>query len=242
MNDYWNSVDHVTLPVKLVDGRWELLYGGGTGARDGTYGELRVAVSSIEDKELRERLTRTVTVKVLDEGTELLVALRDRDVRQRPEDWPAIDPADLPQACTRFERIRIGPKSRSTERIDPKSGGLWIRQRGVDRTELVCSEVLLPEGFDPKTATSLNHACTLLSERYETHRMSHTLNVYQHVFYQEHEATNDKPHWRPLDALRNGVIADMERSILSDAWRKLEEQLGFRPIGTAAAKPHRRKR
>ena len=119
--------------------------------------------------------------------------------------------------------------------LDDADGGAAVDRDGGALEEL-------PEGFDPKTATSLNHACTLLSERYETHRMSHTLNVYQHVFYQEHEATNDKPHWRPLDALRNGVIADMERSILSDAWRKLEEQLGFRPIGTAAAKPHRRKR
>lgn len=240
MSDYWHSVKHITLPVELVNGRWELLYGGGTGAREGTYGELRVAVSSIGDKDVRERLTKTVTVKALDEGTELLVALRDRDVQRRPADWPDIDRADLPLACTRFERIHIGPKSRGTERIDPKRGGLWIRQRGVDRTELVCSGIRMPQGFEPAQAHSLNHACTLLSERYEKHRISHTLNVYKHVFYLEQ--VDQQSRWHPLETLRNGVIADMERSILSDAWRKLEEQLGFRPIGTAAAKPHRRKR
>jgi hypothetical protein len=242
MNDYWNSVKHVTLPVELVDGRWELLYGGDTGAREGTYGELRIAVSSIEDEEVRKRLTRTVTVKVFNEGDELLVALRDRSVQQRQADWPEIDRADLPLACTRFERIRIGPKSVSTERIDPAHGGLWIRQRGVDRTELVCSSVLLPAGFDPPTASSLNHACTLLSEHHETHRISHTLNVYQHVFYQEPATNNTKPRWYPIDALRNGVIADMERSIVVDAWRKLEEQLGFRPVGKADPKAPKRKR
>ncbi len=241
MNDYWSSVNHVTLPVKLIDGRWELLYGGGTGAREGTYGELRLAVSSIEDKAVRERLTRTVTVKVCDEGTELLVALRDREVHRRPADWPAIDPADLPLACTRCERIYIGPKSPRTERIDAERGGLWIRQRGVERTDLVCSSVLLPSSCESEVASSLNHACTRLSESYEKHRISHTLNVHQHVFYKEAEGSNARFHWRPLNVLRNGVIAGMERSILTDAWRKLEEQLGFRPIAMAKAKPHRRK-
>lgn len=240
MNDYWNSVDHVTLPVKLVDGRWELLYGGNTGVREGTYGELRVAVSSIEDEEVRQRLTQTSVVKVLDEGAELLVALRDRECRRLAINHPAIDPVDMPLGCTRFERIKIGPKTRSTERIDLERGGLWIRQRGVDRTELACSSVRMPEGFDPEVASSLNHACTLLSEKYEKHRISHTLNVYQHVFYLE--SGNPQPRWHPLEDLRNGIIAGMERSILADAWHKLETQLGFRPIGKADAKQRRRER
>lgn len=240
MNNYWNSVDHVTLPVKLVDGRWELLYGGSTGAGEGTFGELRVAVSSIEDQAIRERLTKTVTVKVLDEGTELLIALRDRSVCQRFEEWPPVDSADVPGGCTCFERVWIGPASRSTEPIDPESGGLWIRQRGVDRTELVCSGVVMPQGVAPKVASSLNHACTLLSEQYEKQRISHTLNVYRHVFYLE--AAGQEPRWRPLDALRGGVIADMERSILAGAWRELEEKLGFRPFRSAEANPRRRKR
>lgn len=35
MSNYWDGVDYVTLPVKLVDGVWELLYGGSTGIRNG---------------------------------------------------------------------------------------------------------------------------------------------------------------------------------------------------------------
>ncbi len=159
---------------------------------------------------------------------------------QRAADWPTIDHVDLPAGCTRFERVRVGPKTRGTECIDPKRGGLWIRQRGMDRTELVCSGVVMPQGFARKEASSLNHACTLLSERHEVHRISHTLNVYQHVFYLE--GAGQRPRWRPLNALRSGVIADMERSILADAWRELEEKLGFRPFRSAEANPRRRKR
>lgn len=245
MNDRWNGVDYVTIPVKLIDGRWELLYGGGTGIREGTFGELRVTASSIEDADVRRRLTQTATVKVLDEGTELLVALADREFRRQDNehsaiDYSVIDHADLPAGCTRLERVLIGPRSSKLIDIESEHGGLWIRQRGVDRTDLVCSGVWLPEGFEPGVANSLNHACTLLSECYERHRISHTVNVYKHVFYRE---PNDPDRrWHPLDALRNGVIAGMERSICADAWHRLQEQLGFQPIGMAEAKPHGRKR
>lgn len=240
MKGRWNNPEHVTLPVKLIDGHWELLYGGSTGVRDGAYGELRVSMSCIEDEEIRRRLAQTVTVKVFDEDAELLVALRDRDCERNVINKPAIDPEDMPLGCTRFERISIGPKTRSTERITPDCGGLWVRQRGVDRTELVCSSVRMPEGFEPGAAASLNHACTLLSEQYEQHRISHTLNVYQHVFYLE--PGHPQPRWHPLERLRNGVIAGVERSIVADAWHKLETQLGFRPIGKIEARQQRRDR
>lgn len=65
---------------------------------------------------------------------------------------------------------------------EEKEGGLFLRQIGLDRTELLSSSVKLPEGFDPPFAQSLNHAFTVLSERYETHRLSHTGNVlHEHV-------------------------------------------------------------
>lgn len=238
MNNYWNSVDYVTLPVRLVDGRWELLYGGSTGVRDGAHGELRVAVSQIEDEAIRKRLTATVTVQVLTERAELLVALRDPGVTRLIGDNVGIHPGDLPAGCTRVERIRVGATTRATARIDPKQGGLWLRQRGVDRTDLLCSGVEMPDGFVPTGASSLNHACTLLSERYETHRISHTLNVYRHVFYQEPE--DQRFRWHPLETLRNGVIAGMERSILADAWRQMERQLGWRPMPPAIKNKRKR--
>lgn len=242
MNDYWNSAAHVTLPVKRVNGHWELLYGGDTGVRDGTYGELRVAVSSIEDAAIRERLTKITTVKALDEGAELRVALRDPSGKPINHEEIGIDVSDLPSGCTRWEAIKIGPQTRPTTPMDSKRGGLWIRQRGVDRTDLVCSSVAMPEQFKPghATAISLNHACTLLSEKYETQRISHTLNVYQHVFYCE--SGSSKPRWLPLDVLRNGVIADMEHGILADAWKTLEQQLGFRPMPKPEANSRGRRR
>lgn len=247
VSDYWNNVKYITLPVKLVNGQWELLYGGGTGIREGAFAELRTALHNIDDEETRNRLTQTVTVPVLPMETPLLIALSVRDQalsrgRGRPEN---LQVADVPAGCTRFEQVTIGQPSPQTKSIDDRAGGLWIRQRGVDRTELVCSRVAMPKDFDPTEATSLNHACTLLSEKFETHRISHTRNVYQHVFYLEevrvsgHRET--RPQWRPLENLRRGVIADMEGRIVSEAWKQLEIQLGFRPIALDPVRRSKRK-
>jgi hypothetical protein len=229
MSDCGNGIDRVTLPVKLINGRWELLYGGGIAVREGALGELTVAVSSIDDQVFLERLTNVVTVKVLDQGSELRVALRDRGGAQPAADRPDVHHGDLPPGCNRFERIVIASTSPATKVLSRTEGGLWIRQRGVDRTQLVCSSVAMPEGMTPTTAISLNHACTLLSEKYETHRLSHTLNVYQHVFFQD--AADSTPRWRPLEHLRQGIIRGMERGIVAAAWAQLEAQLGFRPLG-----------
>lgn len=193
--------------------------------REETYGELRVLASAIEDEDVRTRLTRTATAKVLEEGTELRVPPRDQDRKIPLQDQPQIDLVDRPSGCKRFCRIRIGKVSRGTAAIDSRRGGLWIRQRGVGRTELLSSGVTMPEEFGSDNAHSLNPACTLLSERYEEHRISHTLNVYPHVFCLEKEIGHSR--WRPLENLRTGVIADRELESVADAWRELEKLVGF---------------
>lgn len=233
MNDYWNNVKHITLPVKLVNGQWELACGGGTGIREGSFAELRTAIANIGDEEIKRRLTQVVAVPVLPMGTKLLVGLSGTKsgIVTEHKGIPIID-ATL--GCTRFAEVTIGKPSPQTESIDNAAGGLWIRQRGVDKTELVCSRVTMPDGFDPSEATSLNHACTLLSEKFETHRISHTKNVYQYVFYLD-EARHGRPGgpsvaWQPLEYLRGGVIADVENAIVTKAWQQLEKELGFRPI------------
>lgn len=231
MSEYWESTKHITLPVKRVDGQWELLYGGDTGVADGTYGELRVPLDAIDDARIRRRLTQVAVVKVLDEGATLAVALSDRSDPQPQGQFVRSEAADLPTGCSRFAQVVIGKPSATSRGIDAERGGLWLRQRGVDKTELVCSSIKLPEGLQDKSALSLNHACTLLSEHYETYRISHTMNVYQRVFYTEPGHATFK--WFPLADLRNGVVRAAEQVLISKAWSELEQHLGFRPM------PHR---
>jgi hypothetical protein len=247
MNDYWKAAKYITLPVRLVNGQWELAYGGGTGIREGAFAELRTAISNIEDEEVKARLTQTVAVPVLSMGTRLLIALSVASEARTGtathyKETPVLD---VPLGCTRFAEVTIGDPSPQTKCIDDDAGGLWIRQRGVDKTELVCSCVVMPSGFDPAEASSLNHACTLLSEKYETHRISHTKNVYQYVFYLDEvrmrRADGATVQWQPLENLRRGVIGDVESDIVSKAWQQLERELGFRPITLEPARRAKRK-
>ena len=92
----------------------------------------------------------------------------------------------------------------------------------------------MPEGFHEKTAISLNHAFTMLSQKFESHRISNTGNVYDRFFYKESNG-----HWFPLDDLRRGAQSQTERALISDLWRQVEEELGWRPLAAPKGKKRR---
>jgi len=100
-----------------------------------------------------------------------------------------------------------------------------LRLKGLERSELVCSTVKMPSGFPDEMAVSLNHAFTLLSRAYETHRISNTGNVYNQFFYRE---ANQR--WYPVADLRAGVRVETERNLINAVWKQVEEALGWRPV------------
>lgn len=225
--------DKVTVPVKRVGERWEFFYGGDVPVKEGTLGELTVNADRITDDRFRQRVTQELTVKILEEGTELLVALSDRGTNgQRAGNRPEQYPLAVPPGTTRFERIRLGALRRKVDEPSPHTalepGGLWLKLKGLERCELQASSVLMPGGSTPPTATSLNHAFTMLSQAYEKHRISNTGNVYTRVFYQDRDQ-----RWYPLDDLRTGVQAEGERHLLNGLWVEVEQALGWRPAPQA---------
>lgn len=233
-NSDWTA--KVAVPVKRVGERWEFFYGGDVPVREGTLGELTLSVEQITDESFRKRVMQELTVKILDEGTELLVALSDRGTNgRRAGSWPEPYPPNVPPGTTRFERIRLGSvKQKPGEpplAAEFARGGLWLKLRGLERCELQGSSVQMPEGFEPKVAISLNHAFTMLSRAHEKHRISNTGNVYSRVFYQDR---NER--WYPLDDLRMGVQAKGERKLLSELWAQVEQTLGWRPEPVAKRK------
>lgn len=239
-NNYFDAdwTAKVTVPVKRVGERWEFFYGGDVPVREGTLGELTLSAEQITDEQFKQRVMQELTVKILDEGVELLVALSDRETKGcRAGSWPEPYPPAVPPGTTRFERISLGPvKQKPGEpQLAPElsRGGLWLKLKGLERCELQGSTVQMPVGFEPKVATSLNHAFTLLSQVYEKHRISNTGNVYSRVFYQDRNK-----RWYPLDDLRMGVQAEGERQLLAELWAQVEQILGWRP---APATKKRRK-
>ena len=87
----------------------------------------------------------------------------------------------------------------------------------------------MPDGFPEPTVTSLNHAFTLLSRGYGIHRISNTGDVYTRLFYQDSDEC-----WYPLDDLRRGVQAKVERRLLNELWAEIERKLGWRPFFPAS--------
>lgn len=237
-DNYFDSLwtEKTTVPVKRVGERWEFFYGGDVPVKDGTIGELTISTNQILDTEFLQRVTAELTVKVLEEGTSLLVALSDHSQSgSRIGNWPTPFPLNVPRGTTRWVRVKIGPHQQKAKPAQadliPDPGGLWLKVKGLERCELSSSTILLPDGvqmpdgFPDHRVKSLNHAFTLLSQTYEKHRISNTGNVYTRIFYQDKDEC-----WYPLDDLRSGVQAKSERKLLNETWAQIEMTLGWRPV------------
>ena len=222
----------ITLPVKRVGDRWEFLYGGDIPVVDGVQANLTISTHQITDEQFLARVNQDVRVKVLNQGARLLIALTDKNDNQSlGKKWHGTLPVRLPPGTTRLEEVFLGERKeqKSAELNDEvdadQHGGLWLRIRGLNKSELISGSIVLPEELQDDNAISLNHAFTILSKKYETHRLSNTGNVYTQVFYQENNG-----RWYPLSDLRSGVMDDVERSLIRDAWLEVEQKLGWRPV------------
>jgi len=91
---------------------------------------------------------------------------------------------------------------------------LEIKLRSTKKGELqdcLCCISSMPES-EPK---SINHAYSLISQHYETHRRSHSGNVFDKVFF-----WNNRKILTPLKELRNNFEAEYEQEliILNKTW------------------------
>jgi hypothetical protein len=225
------------IPVKLVEGRWEFLYGGGVPTREGAVGDLILGADSIADKEFCARLKRRTEYKILDVGAELLVALTVKpDLNISPELKTALivkKDDDLQfgteyystarSAYTQFARVYVGEPSDQQKRMHPnKVGGAWLQLQGTRPTCVLTSQIVFPRLGGKGTFDSLNHAFTRLSEIYEPWRKAHTGNIYTRVLYKE---KNGK--WYPLDLLRDAAIAKDEHQIVRELWQEITRQMSL---------------
>lgn len=213
------------IPVKFVDGHWELLYGGGIGARNGSIAELHLKQDQIEDEGLRKVLSQMHRVQILKQGVQLRAALSVREglpgylARHFLETkW---DRTAKVSVESRFVPIWLGAPTELQAKKGEKAGGLWLELQGMEPRGLESSSVNLPKGLDVGSAISVNHAFTLLSERFEPWRKSHTGNIYERVFYLEDDGT-----WYPLRDLRDKELVQAERAVVKALWAEVARVLG----------------
>lgn len=224
------SSKRIRIPVQWIDGHWELLYGGSVKVRDGCIAELEVSSIDIVDKAFREALTAKRLVRILDQGAELRVALSIRSpldtelgklFASDPMEW---DRSAKVSAESRFVSIFLGAPNEAQVKSGEKRGGLWLALEGVMARSLESSHVLLPPELNLDPAISINHAFTLLSERFEPWRKAHTASIYERVFYKEANGC-----WYRLDDLREKELATAERAIVLALWKEVESTLRTKP-------------
>lgn len=224
------------IPVRIVDGRMEFAFGGGVPLREGASAELTVHQNDIAEKEFLKALTQPGRHLVLSQGTKLLVGLsvRDRTNLTLFENSLLIELAVWPEGpivladCypgtsyfTNFVEIELaGPTNKQLKCYGSDKGGLWLLTKGRQARGLSSTTVKLPVEISKKPVASLNHALTLLSEKFETWRISHSGNVYEQVFYKEKNG-----RWCALDYLRNEKVEKAEMQIAHELWNDFLEKM-----------------
>lgn len=224
------------LPFIVSNGQIVLEYSGDVPLAEGTRGDLVVKASSIPDEALIARYTERHIVRLLPEGTELLVMLSNNRPFFLPQELESElkERADVTaqlgkwfqggrrSATPSFVSITLGPLLPwQAVPDDSGTGGLWLELEGNRSVGLLSSGIILPKTVQVEgQVKSLNHAFTVLSETFEPQRISHTGNVYESVLYRE---TDDL--WYPLKLFRDGHIADKEHEIAKAFWTDLKARL-----------------
>lgn len=221
----------IRVPVRFVDGEWELLYGGPIRVNEATVGELHLAKDSVADKALYKALTQRSAVGVLPQGTELRVALSIKTLSpelQRqllPHEVTVYDRRAKISSDARFARVFLGGPTSAQRVKGVKTGGLTLVLEGVEPRAIESGRVHFPTVTRLEPVDSLNHAFTRLSEAFEPWRKAHTGSIYERVFYQETGGM-----WFPLKDLRDRALASAERQVVQRLWANVVTRLGIRTL------------
>lgn len=216
----------IRVPVKLVEGHWELLYGGPVKVKEGASGELHVDRIYFTDQKFLKALTEKRRVAVLPPGTELRVALT-----VKPELDAALQKHLIPREATkhdhtakisvdaRFVSIYLGGPTETQLKKNVRQVGLSLWLEGMEPRAMESGLVNLPDAPGLESVDSLNYAFTRLSEIFEPWRKAHTGSIYERFFYRD-----DNDCWYPLKDLRNHALASAERKLIKELWANVTAQ------------------
>lgn len=217
----------IRVPVSLVQGRWEFLYGGAVKVKEGACGELHLDKMYFTDQKFLKALTEKKRISVLEAGVELLVALTVKSVLDKaltsyllPYDDTPHDHTSKISVDTRFVSIRLGGPTAAQINKKLEKGGLFLMLEGMEPRAIESGMVYLPDVTGLGSADSLNYAFTRLSEMFEPWRKAHTGSIYERIFYLD----KDK-RWYPLKDLRDRELVKAENRMIKQLWANVAVQL-----------------
>lgn len=188
----------IKIPIRIVDGQIQYLYGGELPKIADVSGDLVIPAFALLDPVQAEKLSQEDGSEMLPAGSELMINVRVDTYAEGVLTEMRDSSADLPGFAQKegFVKFRLE---------EP----LYLWHRGTKLSQLnPCKGHFVD--FDGE-ATSLNHAYTIASKKFETKRTSNTGNVFKHVYYKS------KHGWEQLEWLRERLDAKFEqRYVKSD--------------------------
>jgi len=185
----------VLIPIRIKDGEINFFYGGKLPKlKEGTIGDLVVPSFFVIDKRKLALLERVDTKVFLKKSTSLMVQINplNEDAKEGGIEW-----LQIIENYTKRPFVEVVLKE-----------DLEIELRGTKKGELENCPCSIPSL--PKTQPeSINHAYTLISQHYETHRRSHSGNVFDKVFFR-----NEKNLLKPLKNLRKKFEIEYEQELI----------------------------
>jgi hypothetical protein len=184
------------IPFKVVDSQLVFLYDGKPlpELREGTIGDIIVSPSAIKDPARLQAITSEKVITFLPKDTRLLVQISLESVPTKLQ--PFLQ--DEPKSLIGGGKVEIFLQA-----------DLMLHLRSTKEAQLLDCPCHIPaiRTLDSKTeAKSLNHANTVVSTHFEPHRISHTGNVFNRIYYQDEKLKG----WFPLRTLRDQMQADYE--------------------------------
>ncbi len=188
---------HLRIGIRFENGKFVLLNGQPLPKlAKGSVGELVIAPESIEDLAVREGLKEERRIPFLKKGSFVLLGMSPTMIGDSSD--KELIPAETLKILSPYSFVPV--------KLD---ANLSLQVRGDQEAKLSpCSCTI--NALDKK-AKSLNHAFTLISEAYETLRLSHSGNVFERAYT---EVTPGK--WQSLDELRTTTIARMQADVAID--------------------------
>jgi len=171
MLDWFDTLNTTVLPVEFKNGKFVLKDGQKLPAiKEGARAEIVIPTFYIDDKKIKEEYNKEQIFPFFPSKTALYVELYVRSFD---------DLMDKEKEALRFYQNRYLIE---IELIDE----LNIKDRGTKypRLEACKCKVVKLKDFEAK---SLNEIYSKLSQKYEPHRMSHTGNVFDKIYYFQDE-------------------------------------------------------
>lgn len=193
----------VKIPVKIVDGKVVSLYGDKLPEMKNVTGDLVVPASSFLDQKQIANFSQKDWSLMLRSGSVLIINVAS-DRNERGLNTAMSNPEQNYPRTAKPGFVRVILRQQ-----------LYLQHRGTKSSMLQPCLCTLPDlGVE---ATSLNHAYTIASKRFETERRTNTGNVFLNVYH------NLDGRWEKLEWLRERLDAKFERSTYKIDRRRIGE-------------------